>query len=694
MRCLIAFTALLLVARFGQGVPVKFEENVGKSVTLESGQAPTEKFECFLTHNDKIYQIHPIKNLTFGHKNFHSDKCSLWLTDLNLKHAGQWNMTISWTVDGETFKNTREYEIHLIKDISTAYQTSSGDSSNEFFTYFSTEEGTYVTVFPQKQFHDIKKCLLIHDRGYAGEDIYDLLNSTQTSPNMELHRECGVRMLVDSSKAGHWYIKQQSAPFLYEKFQFWIDISIQPSYKSQENLLWLLGSTEEIKVEGLSQPTYCNLTRPDKKTILIEDNSCTYHIPKVSRDHEGLWIIQYLIPEKINLMEKKFMVEIRDPDYVNVSISYDTGINLMCKMIRTNSDFCVFTRPDGVAINLPQGIGNDRYEYYGNGYKQYLPNEETDTECGLTIRQPINEDFGVWKCSFGHRGKIMSAYVSLDDEFNPNYILPSENIYAKRGDDFKIKCQTFTQLDYCWLLSPNGTIYSVSKNKNSDNTLTYEGEGLNVGVCGAKVENASDAHVGNWSCRMGTIDGIEKEVPVLVTVTESYMYPNQSIINITSSDAKIKLGCNVLPQKEATIRYCRWVRPDGYGIHKEESAQYSTSQGVRACSLEIREYNELNIGKWSCYARLSDDLGIEVFATMEINQKDKYRSFLESVSTATLSIVIICLVTIIPVMFFIAGFILYRKKTCLRRQINNIDYNINEIDVQITQEKPKVDFSH
>lgn len=72
------------------------------------------------------------------------------------------------------------------------------------------------------------------------------------------------------------------------------------------------------------------------------------------------------------------------------------------------------------------------------------------------------------------------------------------------------------------MLSPNGTIYSVSKDKNSTNTLQYSGKGLSLGVCGAIVENADETHQGGWSCRLG-VSGYSAEIMSTIQVTVTGM---------------------------------------------------------------------------------------------------------------------------------------------------------------------------
>lgn len=72
------------------------------------------------------------------------------------------------------------------------------------------------------------------------------------------------------------------------------------------------------------------------------------------------------------------------------------------------------------------------------------------------------------------------------------------------------------------MLSPNGTVYSVSEKESSPSHLTYEGSGFEMGECGAIVTAADDTHLGEWSCRMGVLNGTEVEASVSVTVTGSY----------------------------------------------------------------------------------------------------------------------------------------------------------------------------
>lgn len=56
--------------------------------------------------------------------------------------------------------------------------------------------------------------------------------------------------------------------------------------------------------------------------------------------------------------------------------------------------FCRFVRLNGdVGFNLEEGRGNERYRYFGTGFKSH--------ECGITLTRPIAIDKSPWKCIIG-----------------------------------------------------------------------------------------------------------------------------------------------------------------------------------------------------------------------------------------------------------------------------------------------------
>lgn len=69
---------------------------------------------------------------------------------------------------------------------------------------------------------------------------------------------------------------------------------------------------------------------------------------------------------------------------------------MKCALINSQKTmkFCRFVRlNDGEGFNLQEGRGNDRYRYFGSGFKRH--------ECGISLTKPLESDRSPWKCFIG-----------------------------------------------------------------------------------------------------------------------------------------------------------------------------------------------------------------------------------------------------------------------------------------------------
>lgn len=83
----------------------------------------------------------------------------------------------------------------------------------------------------------------------------------------------------------------------------------------------------------------------------------------------------------------------------------------------------------------------------------------------------------------------------------------------------QVKCTADEVLSYCWLRSPNGTVHPVFANREAEPPqLKYEGTGLELGDCTAKIENATETDAGKWTCHMGVRNGPELQASFQVTL--------------------------------------------------------------------------------------------------------------------------------------------------------------------------------
>ncbi|XP_025265782.1 uncharacterized protein LOC105250160 isoform X3 [Camponotus floridanus] len=70
-------------------------------------------------------------------------------------------------------------------------------------------------------------------------------------------------------------------------------------------------------------------------------------------------------------------------------------------------------------------------------------------------------------------------------------------------------------------------------------------------------------------------------------VTETYLMAEQTEIAVSARNDPV-LSCHILPRMlDRTVHYCRWIRPDGYGIYNDISHRYTTNSSYSECRLVI-----------------------------------------------------------------------------------------------------------
>ncbi|KAK0166759.1 hypothetical protein PV327_004248 [Microctonus hyperodae] len=411
------------------------------------------------------------------------------------------------------------------------------------------ENGSYANVYFKDYSDDITKCYIVNE--YHEEIVYILGDDGNgTSAGLELYEKCGVRIPINDKWKGDWKLVRESEN--YKLRTGIITIKSYPKITSPEESheTWRRQSTDmKIGMNEREKPKYlyCEVEKPDGEVISLRDTKCEYSVGE---------------PRMTFLFET-------DPLKINATVTTtpDKMINILCQTYVDEIEYCLFTTPNGTMINSLPGNGNEKYMYYGAGsYSMY---GTKFAQCGITILQPSNDDYGTWKCTIKKKKSniintlVSTAHLAGKKIYHP--YVSTKNIYVKRSDNFSITCKTKTSLDYCWLQSPNGTNYSVTKNRgNLQNYLPYVGEGLSVGVCGASIENADDIHSGNWSCRLGVTGGAEIESIVAVTVTG----PIASHSRDVSSDVNVANGIveNQRDNKEKCSRELLPPVPSSYYI--------------------------------------------------------------------------------------------------------------------------------
>lgn len=69
--------------------------------------------------------------------------------------------------------------------------------------------------------------------------------------------------------------------------------------------------------------------------------------------------------------------------------------------------------------------------------------------------------------------------------------------------------------------------------------------------------------------------------------SESYLVAEQKEIAVKIRNDPV-LSCRIIPRMlDRTVHYCRWIRPDGYGIYNDISHRYTTNSSYTLCRLVI-----------------------------------------------------------------------------------------------------------
>ncbi|KAK0176599.1 hypothetical protein PV328_000718 [Microctonus aethiopoides] len=662
MRGLVVLIGLLLVVKFVENISGEsIHTQTGRSVPLLGPRVNAQLEQCSVEHNGIIYGLYPKINLTGATFAGSPGFCTFFIKSINLDHAGEWKINTIWK---DTHNNDFSISNSSPKSVYTNYTIHVEQADIKLLPRdtIDGEDGSYANVYFEDYSDDITKCYIVKHL-YHNETIYILGdNGNGTSAGLKLYKKCGVQIPINDTFHGEWKLVRESGDYKMRTGIILIKSHQKTTSSEESHETWRRGSSD-MKIE-INRIKYCEVERPDGEVIPLMDSKCKYSVEKVSDKHAGMWKVRYFSEFSMNIAERRIVVHVVDPLAINATVTTtkDNMIHILCQTYVNEIEHCFFTTPNGTMINALPGNGNEKYMYYGLDY--YSMYETNFAQCGITILQPSSDDYGSWKCTIKEEksSDIMNALVPIahlaEKKIHHPYV-STKNVYVKRSDNFTITCKTTTLLDYCWLQSPNGTNYSVTKNRgNLQNYLPYVGEGLSVGVCGASIENADDIHSGNWSCRLGVTGGAEIESIVPVTVTDSYIVPVKKSINIAHDE--LHLVVNVIPSKEATIQYCRWIRPNGHGFNEKKSNRYLRSQTETSCILTLTDWDSADLGTWSCYVRFSTGSDEEFHTTIELLLTTQNGSY------TILNIFSMCLVAITIIGGTIFGLLVYKKRLSAR----------------------------
>ncbi|KAJ4439321.1 hypothetical protein ANN_07443 [Periplaneta americana] len=197
--------------------------------------------------------------------------------------------------------------------------------------------------------------------------------------------------------------------YFNETYSMYADLVINglPTPKPpRRTFFWHIGKTETL-IADRDNISFCEMKDPSNVTVLSQatDKSCHYTRYGATVADDGIWRVLYwqkgdILSEVVefDITVSRAMENSGVWTSVEVSEIYSEGVDLLCSMSSGYARSCLFVRPDGTVIVPHEGLGNERYLYYGKGLGT-PDGYGSNAECGLTIRPKLqDEDHGEWKC--------------------------------------------------------------------------------------------------------------------------------------------------------------------------------------------------------------------------------------------------------------------------------------------------------
>ncbi|KAL6437359.1 hypothetical protein ACFW04_005097 [Cataglyphis niger] len=606
---------LLLTGRLVRGVTEDIVTSRAGSVVELKVESVGRAFKCVLETNrrEKL-------EYTPGHHRIREDidtldekngTCTFGINKANGTHAGVWKVT-AYTAGKETEENIDSFD-DITPEVFLFRLYIRQEKAAIPSQYIEVYDGHYVNMKYDENYKNLTACNL------TGPKMESVNLLTEKRNNFQLLGQCGVRMKVNATYEGSWELTAVVNNYTLYYTLFNIDV-YQLEQEDPNDMLvlqWTRGSPGIISLSGKSK--ICQIVDPNGVTVATSVGKCYHQVKVATVQHEGVWLARYNMYGMLEPIEQKFRIATFDRVIFNANVTRSENGNtrLFCQLeIKdTRPESCSFIRPDGTRLYMTPVIGTERYTAYVYSFTK-RERAYNVLECAITIMELEDVDYGAWRCDlkiYSSRSYGTVLRVDYPDSRGNNNTkgemikIRTDDVYVKRGDPFTIKCIADAALKYCWLRSPNGTSYSVTEDTKIESPiiLHYQGNGLSFGECGVEISAAVHSDDGRWSCLMGMVDGGEQAATMSVTVTETYLVAEQTEIAVSARNDPV-LSCHILPRMlDRTVHYCRWIRPDGYGIYNDISHRYTTNSSYSDCRLVILNYYpEEDDGNWTCVAGL------------------------------------------------------------------------------------------
>lgn len=389
----------------------------------------------------------------------------------------------------------------------------------------------------------------------------------------------------------------------------------------------------------------CELRDPAGRLAVALDGPCAYKLDRVRADHRGTWTCSVVLRGYTKAASDSVQLVLQDPTHAEVGVVRDAGgVTLRCVLSECwagGAASCRLVAPDGTSFMLKEAVRQGDFSYAGEGFDK--------CDCSMRIAgAPRDQHYGVWRCFVGSgkgsrpRGGLItlakqdarSARSAPGDDVVA-YTVPATGLVPP-GTAMTVGCRAPRAISYCFLRTPLGE--QLLLNENSRGERAYGGAGLAFGECAVTMVMAANLS-GTWQCGLGAagaVPGVDVEVPVQVTVSESLAVAVQTNVTAWPGGRDASLACRTVLGE--AIQYCRFHRPDGSSVHLADHTgavdfqvdlpyRYAGSggSGLRDgyCGVNISTVSDADFGPWTCVVALVGDAsGTEYSVSLMLQHGD------------------------------------------------------------------------
>ncbi|KAF5272924.1 hypothetical protein FQR65_LT04853 [Abscondita terminalis] len=300
---------------------------------------------------------------------------------------------------------------------------------------------------------------------------------------------------------------------------------------------------------------YCTLFNPAGEVVVTEN--CKLNINSFGVHHLGRWKCLSSSIYSLDTIEYDINYVRIDPQRL-LPIFIDTDekeVTIGCEVERYSFGeytYCILTAPNRTTFNVRKGSALERYTTIGTNFNKGI--------CLVQIKKPL-QDFenGYWRCQIvgPYQHDFGGVFIKVGTVKPPSYVTRTTT-KVEMYQPFGIFCHVPYESDYCYIKSPNGTIY-----KN-----VYHAR-VRIGECYAQIASVVPSDNGTWTCYFARDTGIPSEEIVVELVISDVLHSYNSVEVDDGDGAQLLCTSDGLP-----FSYCEFIAPDGkaYFIKNQTSS--------------------------------------------------------------------------------------------------------------------------